>query len=479
MNQQFLKHVAATYPLLWIDTAEYDRAINSLSESIDILDHNCVKWDMVNGITDMNGDIIENSNDDPIQPLEYLEDKEDTVMFIQDYHLYLESEYIWRKLLNDKNDLQKRGNVISIVSPVMEIPDEIDRYITVIDFELPNYDKLKNIVEDICDDMDIEHPENIDEIIKSGLGLTQFEFENSLYLSISSYGEIRPNVIHKQKEQLIRKNSTLEIEKSDRGFESLYGLNNLKYFSKKMANSENGRGILLVGVPGGGKSHFARTLGNETDRITISMDFGSMMGSLVGETERKTREALKIIDAMEPAILFVDEIEKGLAGVTGSNGDSGTSQRQGGQFLRWLSDHESDVYVVATSNDISKLPPEYLRAERWDAIFFVDLPNQEERQGILDLYRNEYNVNEDEECPNIQNWTGAEIKTLCKLSDSLEVPLSEAKNFVTPLYKTMEEKIKSLQDWAKDRTIPASKIEVDTDNSNESKRKVSKITSLG
>ena len=153
--------------------------------------------------------------------------------------------------------------------------------------------------------------------------------------------------------------------------------------------------------------------------------------------------------------MFIDEIEKGLAGVSGYNGDSGTSQRQGGQFLKWLSDHESDVYVIATSNDISKLPPEYLRAERWDAIFFVDLPNKEEREGICEIYKKLYKI-KDDILPNIDNWTGAEIKTLYRLANAMNISLLEANEYITPIYKTMKEKIEDLRNWAKDRTIYAS-----------------------
>ncbi|MFW6007900.1 MAG: AAA family ATPase [archaeon] len=484
-NKEFLSYIAASYPIIWVDTHEYERSIKTLCQTLKKVGHNCYKWDILTGITDLeNNEIIEKSNDDPVQPIQFLEgeNKITSVVFVQDYHVYFNADTSWRRLLNNLENLKSSSNAFVIVSPIVDIPQEIERYVTVMDFNLPMKEELEEKLSELCDDLGIDMPEDkeLKEIITAGTGLTEFEFENAVCLSISKTGKIKSNTIHKQKEQLIRKNSTLQITKFDKGFESLYGLDNLKYFSKRMVNSSNGRGILLVGVPGGGKSHFAKTLGNETGRITINMDFGSMMGSLVGETEKLTREALKTIDAMEPAILFVDEIEKGLAGVSGYNGDSGTSQRQGGQFLKWLSDHESDVYVVATSNDISKLPPEYLRAERWDAIFFVDLPTEEERTGILDIYRNEFSIDENDEVPNIENWTGAEIKTLCKLSNSLEIPLMESEKYVTPLYKTMEEKINRLREWSNGRTIPASNIIEDELNKKpDKKRKVHKVADLG
>ena len=145
------------------------------------------------------------------------------------------------------------------------------------------------------------------------------------------------------------------------------------------------RGVLLLGVPGTGNSAFAKALGNETGRPTLMLDIGALMGSLVGETERNVRQALRIADAMSPCILFVDELEKGLSGV-GGNGDSGVSTRMFGTLLTWMADHTSDVFVIATANDVSKLPPELTRAERLDATFFLDLPAKPERQAIWAMY---------------------------------------------------------------------------------------------
>ena len=143
-------------------------------------------------------------------------------------------------------------------------------------------------------------------------------------------------------------------------------------------------------MPGTGKVGFREGPGNETGRPTLVLDVGSLMGSLVGQTEERTRQALRIVDAMAPCVLFIDEIEKALAGVQScGQTDSGVSARMFGTFLGWLNDHESDVFVVATSNDISKLPPEFSRAERWDGTFFLDLPGQHEKDAIWRMYLGE------------------------------------------------------------------------------------------
>ena len=459
MSKQFVSYVAASYPILWVDTIEYQRAISNLTIAAKKINHKSYKWDIQTGITDLQTNKTEKSNGDPNEALDHLKNKESSIMFLQDFHLYLKSPDVWRKILNSVDDFKTKANTIVIVSPVVEIPAEINRYVTVIDFNLPNREELDAIINIVCTDMEINEPNEIEknEIINCGLGLTSFEFENSLYLAVSTKQPMNKTV-QIQKEQLIRKNATLSITQSNGGFEGLAGLDNLKSFAKKMASArgkKRGRGVLLLGVPGGGKSEFAKRLGKETGRMTIGLDFGNLMGGIVGDTEKFTKEALKVIDAMEPCILFIDEIEKGLAGVSGYSGDSGTSKRQGGMFLKWLNDHESDVYVVATSNSISDLPPEFLRAERWDAIFFVDLPNSIESEAILNIYKKEYEIT-DENIPDITGWTGAEIKSMCRLANSMEITLEESAKYICPINKTMNEKIEKLREFAKNRAISAS-----------------------
>jgi SpoVK/Ycf46/Vps4 family AAA+-type ATPase len=149
------------------------------------------------------------------------------------------------------------------------------------------------------------------------------------------------------------------------------------------------------------------------------------MGSLVGQSEINIRQALKIAEAMAPCILFADEVEKALSGV-GSNGDSGVSARLFGTLLTCMNDHESPVYLIATCNDISRLPPEFSRAERFDGVFFLDLPSKEERQAIWQLYRQQFELDPRQRLPNDEGWTGAEFRACCRLSALLDLPLVQA-----------------------------------------------------
>jgi len=218
--------------------------------------------------------------------------------------------------------------------------------------------------------------------------------------------------------------------------------------------SVKARGSLLLSPPGCGKSAFCRSLGNEVGRPVLTLDIGTLMGGLVGDTERNVRQALKIADAMSPCILFVDELEKGLSGVGGS-GDSGVSTRLFGTLLSWLADHESDVFFIGTANDISRLPPEFTRAERLDAVFFLDLPGAAERQTIWQLYRRLYDIPANQPIPADTDWTGAEIKSCCRLSTLLEISLTEAATNVVPVAHTAAESLAKLRQWASGRCLSA------------------------
>jgi SpoVK/Ycf46/Vps4 family AAA+-type ATPase len=175
------------------------------------------------------------------------------------------------------------------------------------------------------------------------------------------------------------------------------------------------------------------------------MEVGALMGSLVGETEARTRQALAIADAMAPSLLFVDEIDKALAGVqSGGRSDGGVAGRLFGSLLSWLSDRASDVFVIATCNDISALPPEFARAERFDAVFFLDLPSTREKSAIWDLYIRQYEIDPEQRRPIDRSWTGAEIRACCRLARLLEISLVESARQIVPVAATASEAVEHL-----------------------------------
>jgi hypothetical protein len=213
---------------------------------------------------------------------------------------------------------------------------------------------------------------------------------------------------------------------------------------------------LLQSPPGCGKSQFCKALGNETGRPTLVLDVGALMGSLVGQSEANIRQALRIADAMAPCVLFVDELEKALSGVASSGQtDSGVSARLFGTLLTWMSDHESDVFVVATSNDIGKLPPELSRAERFDGVWFLDLPSVQQRRAIWSIYLDLFGLDKQQPRPVDADFTGAEIRACCRLAALLDVPLVEAARNVVPVARTASESVERLRAWASGRCLSA------------------------
>jgi SpoVK/Ycf46/Vps4 family AAA+-type ATPase len=262
---------------------------------------------------------------------------------------------------------------------------------------------------------------------------------------------------------MLKKSGLLQLHRGGERFADLGGLEALKDFCLQAMRRQGHhdprrrpRGTLLLGVPGTGKSAYSKALGAETGRPTLIMDVGALMGSLVGSTEANIRQALRIADAMAPCILMIDEVEKALSGVASSGStDSGVSARLFGTFLTWLNDHESDVFTICTCNDISKLPPEFSRAERFDGIFFLDLPSVQQKRAIWKLYIEMFELDPQQPKPVDAQWTGAEVRASCRLAALLDVPLVEAAKNVVPVATTAAESVSRLRNWASGRCLNA------------------------
>lgn len=425
--------ITGNSPLIWIETKEYERCERLIKEHSQ---KDIFIWDIDNGI-------YSNETDEYIDstPFDFINDCSNTILIMKDLHCDISEVKNWRGLVNKLSGCLNNDNNIIIVSPILKIPSEISHYFLTTRLPLPNYQELEIIIKAIAKEHKIKDLD-LETMINLGLGLTEFEFKNAIWNSINISSNIESEYIMEFKKEIVKKSGVLELHNPKSGFDSLCGMKTMKDFAKNMICSGKGKGILILGVPGGGKTAFAKALGWETNRLTVSVDFGALMGSYVGETEQKTKEAFNIIDGLQKSIVFIDEIEKGLSGASSSS-DS-VSKRQGGQFLKWLQDHESDSYVVATANDISSLPSEYLRAGRWDAIFFVDMPTKETKRQVLEFYKKKFNISEDIDIEN-EDYTGAEIESLCRLSSSLGVKLDEASKYICPISKTNKESLEILR----------------------------------
>jgi SpoVK/Ycf46/Vps4 family AAA+-type ATPase len=257
----------------------------------------------------------------------------------------------------------------------------------------------------------------------------------------------------------------LTLYRGEERFTNLGGLESLKSFctralrptesaQPKDSSRPKARGIVLLGPPGTGKSACAKALGNETGRPTLILDPGTLMGGLVGQTEERTRQVLRIIDAFGPSVVVIDEVDHAMAGHN-SSGDSGVMSRFFGQMQTWLNDHTSDAFVVCTSNDISTLPAAFTRAERFDGIFYVDLPGVAQRRAIWRLYIENYGLDATQPKPVDADWSGAEIRACCRLAALLDVSLVEAAKNVVPVARTAHESVERLRTWASGRCLSA------------------------
>jgi SpoVK/Ycf46/Vps4 family AAA+-type ATPase len=356
-----------------------------------------------------------------------------------------------------------RGITLVIVAPDTDLPAELEREVVVLDFSLPTRKELRTILGGLEESTGIK-AEDEEAVLDAAQGLTWEEAENAMALALVRQKTFDPKTITELKAQMVKKSAALEFSQFTETFKTLGGLDNLKTWTLQRFDKRRPglpfRGIMLLGVPGTGKSHFAKALGNQVGWPCLSLNLGKVFGSLVGESEAKIRDALKVVDAMAPCVLFLDEVEKGLAGVGGGSTDGGTTQRVGGTFLTWLNDHTSEVFVIATCNDYAKLPPEYTRMGRWDAIFFVDNPNPKEALHILGIYSQMFGVQVHPKtvptAEDLDDYSGAEIRQVAIEAAYNGGDLAAATRFVIPISRSQKDQMDRLREWAKARTIPAS-----------------------
>jgi hypothetical protein len=463
---QLTDYVNAAFSGLWVQTHEADEAEREIVQHAKEKDWKVAVWDVANGLRFPNskpGGNTEVGGGDPLAVLRALPalatENGTALLLLHNFHRFLNNAEVVQTAFSQLVAGKQQRTFMVVLSPLIQIPVEMEKLFVVIEHALPDREQLERIARELTSDQpdDLPKGDDLHRVLDAAAGLTRYEAEAAYALSLTRSNAIRPESIWELKAQTLRKNNLLTLHRGKESFNDLGGLGNLKDFCRRVlkpGNKVKPRGVLLLGVSGSGKSAFCKALGNETGRPSLLLDIGALMGSLVGQSESNLRLALRIADAMSPCILFVDELEKALSGV-GSQGDSGVSTRLFGNLLTWLSDHESDVFFVGTSNDISKLPPEFSRAERFDGVFFLDLPNVAEKQAIWTLYRSHFGIPEGQQRPDDTSWTGAEIKACCRLASLLDVPLTQAARNVVPVAVTAGESVERLRTWASGRCLCA------------------------
>jgi len=471
LAQRLAEYISACFTGLWIESHEHDDALREIAQLCREQKWRLATWDIEQGLRipgQNNGQSADARGSDPLAAIRSINALASTdssaILVLTNFHRFLSSPEIVQALAKQIAVGKQNRTFIVVLSPVVTIPVELEKLFAVIEHDLPGRQQIEEIARGVAtDEGELPDGVELDRVLDAAAGLTRYEAENAFSLSLVRHRRIEPESIWELKAGMLKKSGLLQLYRGGERFENLGGLDSLKAFClRAMRNQGNRdprrrpRGALLLGVPGTGKSAYSKALGAETGRPTLIMDVGALMGSLVGSTEANIRQALRIADAMAPAILMIDEVEKALSGVASSGStDSGVTARLFGTFLTWLNDHESDIFTICTCNDISKLPPEFSRAERFDGIFFLDLPSVQQKQGIWRIYLEMFGLDQQQPKPVDADWTGAEIRSCCRLSALLDVPLVEAARNVVPVARTAAESVERLRAWASGRCLNA------------------------
>ncbi len=471
LTSRLVEYISACFTGIWIQSHEHSDALKEIAQMCRQENWRLAAWDVERGLqvtSGTNGQTTDASGTDPlaaIRSVNALAVKDGSALLVMvNFHRFLNSAEVVQALVQQINAGKQNRTFVIVLSPLVQIPSELEKLFIVLEHDLPDRPQLEGIAREMAtEDGELPAGEALNTVLDAAAGLTRFEAEGAFSLSLVRHRRIEPEAIWELKSGMLKKSGLLTLHRGGERFEDLGGLDNLKAFCTRSLRQpghsdprRRPKGVLLLSPPGCGKSQFCKALGNEVGRPTLILDVGSLMGSLVGQTESNVRQALKIADAMSPCILMCDEVEKALSGVGASGStDGGVSARLFGTLLTWLNDRTSDVYVVCTCNEISKLPPEFSRAERFDGVFFVELPGVQQRRAIWNIYLEMYGLDRTQPKPADADFTGAEIKACCRLAALLDVPLVEAAQNVVPIARTAHEAVANLRKWATGRCLSA------------------------
>jgi len=491
--------IRAKYPILYIVSWEERRIEQTLRQAAAQLRKKLYGWTITSGLLPLDG--YDGSMPDPATaaPLRALDaiaaSQESAIFVLKDFHPFLDDRHplpdqpvVVRRLRDITSQLKESRKTLIILSPLLRFPPELEKDVTVLDYALPTSNEMAGSLERVIrsarevSGMQVELlPEMQEKILSAAQGLTCTEAENVFAKSLVMTRALDVDVILSEKKQIIRRSQILEYFEASEEMNFVGGMSLLKeWLSKRsLAFSERARqfglpepkGLLLLGVQGAGKSLIAKAISSQWRLPLLRLDVGSLFSELVGSSEQNMRSALRLAESVSPCLLWLDELEKGLAGVASSHlSDAGTTARVFGSFLTWMQEKTAPVFVIATANDISILPPEALRKGRFDEIFFIDLPNREERRDIFSIHitkrgRDPQKFDLEALARLSENFSGAEIEqaVIAALYDAFEsnreltqADMMNALQSTVPLAQTMEAKISALRNWARAHARPAS-----------------------
>jgi len=462
--------------LIWIRTKEEERLEKILNLSIKKLSiKRFVCWDCVNGIKGLLNEEGKFSNN-PIGVLNWLKEQSyefSTVLLVKDFHKFYDDPSINRTIKELSSALKKTSHNLIISSHLFPSSEELDELMTIVNLPLPDQKELKNLIKKIAINTNSNLEEqDLNDLSIASSGLTEMKVKQVTAKALAQRGKISKEDIKdilEEKKQVIARSEILEFFEATSSQDDIGGLNVLKVWlnQRYRAFSKEARdyglpipkGVLLVGAQGTGKSLTAKSISKSWSMPLLRLDVGRLFSSLVGSSEARTREAILRAEAMSPCILWIDEIDKGFGGDARSDG--GTSQRVLASLLTWMAEKESAVFVIATANAIDKLPAELLRKGRFDEIFFLDLPNSEERLSILDLHLKKrspsYSFPLSTIIDRTDGFSGAELEqaviegmhiSFSESRELMEKDLIKAVSELVPLSRTAKEQINLLKEWS-------------------------------
>jgi SpoVK/Ycf46/Vps4 family AAA+-type ATPase len=494
MQEELSILIQSQYPLIYLVTSEEDRAEQDvvLIAEREKPQRRVFSWTLTRGVMEYgeSGGTPQQGTIPPQQALDFAIRQRDPGIFIfKDLHPFLGSggsAEVIRWLRDAIASFKGTDKTIVLMSPVQEVPVEFEKEVVVLDFALPTMGEINEVLSQQLERTRSRKlsTEGRERLLKAALGLTRDEAQKvyrKAYVTAGRLTEEEVQIVLSEKKQLIRRNGILEYIEEDETIESVGGLDEMKHWLHQRSNAFTERareyglpqpkGMLILGVPGCGKSLIAKTTARLWGLPLLRLDLGRVYdGSMVGKSEANLRNALKTAESISPAILFIDELDKAFAGSAGSaDSDGGTSSRIFGSFLTWLQEKTSPVFVMATANRVERLPSEFLRKGRFDEIFFVDLPCPEERQDIFRIHlskrRSDIGRFDLVQLANVcDGFSGAEIEqaiiaamyeAFAQDREFTQLDIIAAIKSTLPLSKTMTEQVSALRDWARQRARPA------------------------
>jgi SpoVK/Ycf46/Vps4 family AAA+-type ATPase len=492
MNDKILNEILVLlrshYHIINIETVDDDRAYAIAKEVAELKNIPFFEWSVHKGLMKMGDAFLDTQ--DILKVLTYISGTIDQgVYLLRGFKPFLENTEVQSHLISLVDRLNNDESALFFTGKGAHLEDPLKSHIASLTLPLPTENELLKLLKQIYQDLSQKNKieiniskKDLEVLILNLKGLSLFEAKKILTMVMVEDGILSKNDIQKvieSKKRLIEKEGVLEYYTPEESFADIASLKGLKdwlkkrqYFIEKPDQARKmgldfPKGILLLGVPGTGKSLCAKAVSQEWRLPLLRMDPAKLYSKYIGETESKFNKAMQISEKMSPLILWIDEIEKAFA--SSGDSDGGLSQRIIGSFLSWMQERKGDVFVIATANDITKLPPEFLRKGRFDEIFFVDLPDQDSRKEILKIHLKRRNLSYlnlelDELAMLMEGFSGAEIEQVIisalysTLSDDVNITHSVLEKEITstnPLSRTYGEKIQSLRNWAKTRTVSA------------------------